>query len=187
MQRQLVRVFVLLVFVLAFSTAHRGAAQDSAEPDANPDVAAEKTPLRREKSPLPSEPKTPLQLFDAVSLLADLGRPELAKLYLDKLMATLDDATLLKIRDERGPAEFLKLSNIKELQPQSVELLNRANAVFVKATNDPGRLEKLIADLRKGGGTRAMALDQLRLAGVAAIPTILAAIVDRDNADIYDK
>ena len=51
-------------------------------------------------------------LFDAVVLMSDLARPNLAYLYLQKLMqANPNDATLLKLRDKHGPAMFLKLSN----------------------------------------------------------------------------
>lgn len=187
MPRAFLQILMLLLIALAWSGAHFIAAQESAEPAGAPEVAKQQEPLRRERSLLPSEPKTPEEFFEAVDLLADLGRPDLAKPYLDKLMTILDDATLLKLRDERGPAEFLKLANIKELQPQTIDLMNRANALFVKSMQDPARLKRLIAELRGTAGEQAVAMDQLRLSGEIAVPPLLAAVAERDNADINDR
>ncbi|MFP6703849.1 MAG: hypothetical protein VB861_19025, partial [Planctomycetaceae bacterium] len=68
-----------------------------------------------------SEPTTADALFDAVVLMVDLARPELARLYMQNLLdANPDDAALLAMRDKHGPSVFLKLANLESLQPGSV-------------------------------------------------------------------
>src|SRR5262245_29134288 len=51
---------------------------------------------RGEPSPLVGDPKTPEALLEATLLMVDIARPDLAKLYFDRLLEQeLDDETLL--------------------------------------------------------------------------------------------
>ncbi len=155
-------------------------AQDAA--DAPPPAAKALPPL--EDNPLLSEPRTPQTLMDTVVLMTDLARPGLAKMYLEKLLeAKPDDATLLKLRDKHGPAMFLRLSNDKRLQPESITLLEQVNAAFRKGATDPVRVDKLIADLSKTAAEREVAILQLRNAGNYGAARLIAALnVSRDEA-----
>ncbi len=142
---------------------------------------------RLEENPLLTEPRTPETLFDAVVLMSDLARPNLAFLYLQKLMdANPNDATLLKLRDKHGPAIFLRLSNDKRLQPESIQLLDRVNAAFRKGARDPARVDKLIADLTKTAAQREVAILQLRNAGVFAAARIVS-VLDTAKEDAHRK
>src|SRR2546422_741801 len=133
--------------------------------------------LKLEDNPLLTEPRTPETLFDAVVLMSDLARPNLAHIYLQKLMeAKLDDAMLLKLRDKYGPAMFLRLSNDRQLQPESITLLERVNAAFRKGAMDPVRVDKLIADLSKTAAEREVAIVQLRNAGNFAAARIVSVL-----------
>ncbi len=146
-----------------------------------PDAKAQ--PLQ-EDNPLLSEPRTPQTLMDTVVLMTDLARPGLAKMYLEKLLeAKPDDATLLQLRDKHGPAMFLRLSNDKRLQPESITLLEQVNAAFRKGATDPVRVDKLIGELSKTAAEREVAILQLRNAGNYGAARLIAALnVSRDEA-----
>jgi hypothetical protein len=137
-----------------------------------------------EDNPLLTEPRTPQTLMDAVVLMTDLARPGLAKMYLEKLLeANPDDATLLKLRDQHGPATFLRLSNDKRLQPESITLLEQVNAAFRKGATDPARVDRLIGNLSKTAAEREVAILQLRNAGSYGAARLVAALnVSRDDA-----
>ena len=176
--------FVGLTLLLAANSFV--SAQDAAEnvADDAPPAASGKPDLPLEDNPLLVEPRTPQTLMDAVVLMTDLARPGLAHLYLLKLIeANPDDETLLKLRDKHGPALFLKLSNDKRLQPESITLLERVNAAFRKGATDPARVDKLIAQLSKTAAEREVAILQLRNAGSYAAARLVTALnTTRDDA-----
>lgn len=155
-------------------------AQDAAA--APTDAAAPAAPADPNKSavesPLVIEPKTPEELFEATVLMVDLARPEVAKLYLSKFMESdPQDELLLALREKHGPGVFLKLSNIRELQPQSIELLDRNNAAFTRFARDPNRLDALLKDLVSGtGAQRTVAQHQMQTAGIHVVPALISAL-----------
>lgn len=157
-------------------------AQDAAEDVPAAEKAKPATPL--EDNPLLTEPRTPQTLMDAVVLMTDLARPGLAHLYLVKLLeANPDDETILKLRDKHGPALFLRLSNDKRLQPESITLLERVNDAFRKGATDPVRVDKLIGQLGKTAAEREVAILQLRNAGSYGAARLIAALnTSRDQA-----
>ena len=62
-------------------------------------------------SPLPAEPKTPEQLFDAVLLTLKLNRPDVARRYLEAFVAAQPgDDYLLELRNRYGTATFMQLA-----------------------------------------------------------------------------
>ncbi len=156
-------------------------AQDATEEAQPAGKATSGAPL--EDNPLLTEPRTPQTLMDAVVLMTDLARPGLARLYLEKLLETNPDGeTLLKLRDKHGPALFLRLSNDKRLQPESITLLDQVNAAFRKGATDPVRVDKLISQLSKTAAEREVAILQLRNAGSYAAARLLAALnISRDQ------
>lgn len=131
-----------------------------------------------EPSPLLTEPKSPEALFDAVVLMLDLERPNLAAKYLKLLVAQdPDDATVLRMRDKHGPAVFLELSNDKRLQPESIDLLDRMNKAFRRYAADPTRMDRVIQNLTTGTPEqREIAVIQLRSTGKVAVPRLLTVI-----------
>lgn len=167
----------LLLAVNSFTPA-----QDAAD-DAQSETTA-KLAVLMEDNPLLVEPRTPQTLMDAVVLMTDLARPGLAHFYLQKLIAANpDEETLLKLRDKHGPALFLRLSNDKRLQPDSITLLDRVNAAFRKGATDPVRVDKLIAQLSRTAAEREVAILQLRNAGSYAAARLVAALNrSRDEA-----
>lgn len=127
-----------------------------------------------ERSPLLKEPTTPEEMFAATLLTADLARLDLALLYLQQFEATdPDDEMLIKLRDQYGTAEFVKLALFKELQPNSKKLLDRLNEAARTQAADPAFVDALIKRLANGETERNLATVELRNAGVRVVPEIL--------------
>jgi len=179
------RLTVLAVLLGTMCSAGRLRAQPPNE-DSDPNAVAQAV-ASPEPSPLLTEPKSPEALFDAVVLMLDLDRPNLALIYLQQLLKqTPDDATVLRMRDRHGPAVFLELANDKRLQPSSITLLDRMNEAFRTYAADPARMDRLIGDLTGSPEKREVAIIQLRNTGKVAIPrmlTVIAAAKDSSQRD----
>ena len=133
-------------------------------------------------SPLLSEPTTADALFDAVVLMVDLARPELARLYMQNLLdANPDDVALLAMRDKHGPSVFLRLANLESLQPGSVTLLSRMNSAFARFAGDTTRIDGLIGELSGSPSVRDAAILQLRSGGALVVPRLIEAIGDVED------
>jgi HEAT repeat protein len=127
-----------------------------------------------EESPLLFEPKTPEEQFRATLLMLRLARPKVARLYLEQFMAgNPDDEFLLKLRDQYGPAAFMRLYNAEELRPLSAELLDQVSQAFRTRGADPQRIDRLIQDLSASPVQQAAALAALRDAGTVVVPHIV--------------
>lgn len=130
-------------------------------------------------SPLSKAPKTADELFDAAMLMTDLARTDLAKIYLEKLLSLpAKDEDILHLRQEHGPTIFLKMSNIKELQPTSIQLLDRVNKVIADHLANPATQRRMLDDLRGSADTRDAAFVELRAAGELVIPAVLIELQD---------
>lgn len=126
------------------------------------------------KSPLLNPPKTPEEVFAAIVLMVDLGRMDLAEKYLEQFdEAAPGDDLLIALRDKYGTGEFLRLAQIKELQPRSTSLLERMNAAARKQADDPAYVDSLIQRLIQEPKKRDLTIVELRNAGVRAVPEIL--------------
>ena len=166
-------VLALSVFSTTVATAQDAAADTTAGDGANPKSIAPKL----EENPLLTEPRSADTLFDAVILMSDLARPNLARMYLLKLVeSNLTEEALLKLRDKHGPSIFLRLSNDKNLQPESITLLEQVNSAFRKGAIDPVRVDRLIADLGKSAAEREVAILQLRNAGSFAAARVVSVL-----------
>jgi hypothetical protein len=136
-----------------------------------------------ENNPLLSEPESPAEIFDSVILLNKLGRADLAKKYLQKLLAeNLDDDAILELRDNHGPAIFLGLSRVKALRPESQTLLDNMNVAFRKQALNPDRINSLINDLTAGGGKTQIALTAITDLGAPVVPALLKEFVATTDA-----
>jgi HEAT repeat protein len=157
------------------------------EPPADDAAVAQADPVV-EPSPLLEEPKKPTALFDAVVLMIDLERPNLAMRYMKALLA-LDpsDADILKMRDKHGPAVFLSLGNDKRMQPGGKKLLDRMNAAFRKFAFDPTRIDSLIMKLTGSSSDRAIAILQLQSTGSVAIPRMLQLVGSTNDDNLREQ
>ncbi|MBQ15592.1 MAG: hypothetical protein CMJ65_00565 [Planctomycetaceae bacterium] len=143
-----------------------------------PPAAVQPTVEEAQKSPL-VDPTTPEALFDAVVLMIDLGRPNLARAYMQRLLRLKpDDAALLRMRDKHGPAGFLRLANLVSLQPESVTLLQAMNSGFARFAADTERIDRLINELEGPPTVRDAAILQLRSGGALVVPRLIQQIGD---------
>ena len=137
---------------------------------------------------LAKEPETPAEFLDAVLLMLDLGRTDLAKAYLAKLVELApDDAALLELRDQFGPAAFARLARLKELRPVGTELSDKVTAASIQSLSDPARLAKLVEDLNGDEVAQATAFESLRNAGAVAVPGILTALENAQFAAAHQS
>ena len=89
--------------------------------EARPDPAVEAV--------LESKPSTPGENFRAAKILADLGRPDLAKGFLQKILdAKLDDPQFKELVERFGSAAFTGMAANKDLAPQAGSLTDAALA-----------------------------------------------------------
>lgn len=136
-----------------------------------------------ESSPLLTEPKNAEEFFRATSLMFRLARPNLARRYLQQLLASKPtDKTLLQLRDKYGPAIFLQLAGSKELQPLSQDLLKRVNTAFRKRGTDPKYINGLLDKLEGSAAERDVAITTLRNIGPTVIPRIVERLAATNNA-----
>lgn len=143
--------------------------------------APEEAAATERPSPLAREPQTPEQYLDAVLLMNRLTRPELARRYLDELMALEpDDTTLLALRDRHGTAIFLQLSQMRELQPTSRQLLERVVEASQRQLRDPAYVNGLIAALAGSPRARDQAISALRHLGADAAPPLIRLLASDD-------
>src|SRR4051812_36620900 len=102
-----VRTGLLLLSMLSCATVAAWAQNPATDaPAAAPAIDVGPQPANAE-SPLVIEPQTPQELFEAVILMVDLARPEIAKVYLSKFMESdPQDDVLLALREKHGPGVF---------------------------------------------------------------------------------
>jgi len=148
-------------------------AQDVDEREAER-IEAERRKALLDRSPLPVQPKTVPELFEAAGLMVDLGRPQLAKLYLTLMLEQKpDDEALLNLRLKFGPGDFMKLAKVEALQPISSDLLENVNRLMAARATDPERIAKLVEDLRGSREQELLATEELKNSGPEIIPALL--------------
>lgn len=142
----------------------------------------------RERSPLASDPKTPEDLLEATQLMVDIARPDLAKVYFDKLLTfDLDDAALLALRDRFGAGTLLRLAAVPELADGARKLIDRSNTAAMKRANDPARVSDLLRRLEGPREQQAVAEVELQSLGVHAVPTLLQILADDMLKDLHEN
>lgn len=130
--------------------------------------------LATEPSPLLKEPGTPEEMFDAIVLLVDLARFDIAGGYLRQFNAgNPSDALLQTLRDKHGTATFVRLTRIPALRNDALPLLDRLNAASRKQAEDPAYIDGLMDRLNGTPLDRELAVRELRNAGERAVPQIL--------------
>lgn len=123
------------------------------------------------------QPKTPLELWDAVDYLVRTGQAAQAVPYLQAFSkAAPTDADLLQIREKYGVASVLRLAENPATRAAARPILDQINAAVKRNATDPARIERSIGDLSKTHAEQGYAVERLREAGPYAVPALIRAL-----------
>jgi len=143
-----------------------------AQPDA--DVSKVVLPAGIEPSPILEDPRTPGELFDAVVLLVELARLDIAPVYLQAFVdANPSDADLIALRDEYGTGEFLRMTKVPQLEALALPLIVRLNQISKTQSQDPNYVDSQLLRLTGPATEREKATQELRNLGANAVPQML--------------
>jgi hypothetical protein len=160
-------------------------------------LAAAKKPAEEQNTPAPdtpavqailaNNPSTPTECVQAARVLADLGRPELSKQFLKRVLdAKPDETALADLGEQVGSATLLNMSDRKELLPEAKQLANAVLAAVNRRLHDPRRLAGLIGQLRDPSPqVRVGALKGLLEARGGAVGPLTAVLADPARAAEY--
>lgn len=129
---------------------------------------------------LASNPDTPQGWVFAADVLAKHGEMELAKQFLQKVLAAnLEEAEWLKLTDRYGETLFHRLGGNPAIQPEGKTVADAALGALSKKLGDPQRIERLIGELQSPtDDVRIRAIAGLRESGAAAVIPLLGVLAD---------
>src|SRR4051794_10741686 len=121
-----------------------------------------------------NQPRTPLELWDAVDYLLRTGQAKKALPYLDQFLKSRpDDSTLIAIRNRYGPGSILRLSDDPATRQFAKPLTEALVAAARKYATQPERIARLITELTGTTQEQDYAVRHLREAGPDAIPFLV--------------
>jgi CheY-like chemotaxis protein/tetratricopeptide (TPR) repeat protein len=134
-------------------------------------------------------PQTPAEHWAALKYQISVGRYDLAARYLQGFLATNPtDQDLLALEQREGLAGFLQLRLVerwsnddavnKQAKANVEEAINRVTAALRKQRTDPARIARFVKNLTGLPEEAAFAENELRLAGAAAMPALVAQLRD---------
>jgi hypothetical protein len=152
----------------------QSAAKEESPPPETPAVAAI----------LGNHPSTPAECAQAAKILADLGRLDLSKQFLKRVLdAKPDEKTLADLAEQLGAATFLGMAERPELLPEAKQLADAVLAAANRRLQDPQRLTGLIDQLRDPSpDVRDRARAGLADAHGAAVGPLIAVLADASRA-----
>ena len=136
---------------------------------------------------LATKPTTPAECVRAAKILFELGRPELAKPFLKKVIdANLDRGQLAELDREVGSTTFIELSGRAALLPEARKLADAVRAAIRAENEDAERIDSLIRQLQDPSPEKRLrAVVGLQEARDAAIVPLIAVLADRDRSEEY--
>jgi len=174
MQRFL-KIAFTTTFLVGLVIVHDASAQQADQPA--PEAPADTAAIQAIKE---SNPTTPEQLINAVILSADLGRGDLAKTYLQKLLENdPPEDEVVAAQQELGTGRIFRLQSIESLQPEGTQAATMLLTKLDQYYKDPARLDKLVDQLvDQDEAARNRAIKQLKNAGADATNPLFSAIAD---------
>ncbi|HBN74975.1 MAG TPA: hypothetical protein DD473_03975, partial [Planctomycetaceae bacterium] len=140
------------------------------------------------ETPLAVEPTTDQDRFETAILMSNLGRNDLAKSYLQKLVdGKLSDDALLNLRDQFGTVELVRLARTPELLPQAQQLLDQVAAASRRNAMKPERIDKVLEDLDGSPRIREQAIIELEKLGLAAMPRLVQHLGSPNSSQTKDQ
>ncbi len=121
------------------------------------------------------QPETPEELWGAIDYLSRTGQGRQAVPYLEAFSkAEVDDAALLRLRDQYGPGSFLRLEDDPATKPYARPLTDKLTAAARRLAADPERISRYIPALLASKEEQDYAVARLRESGSFAVPAIVA-------------
>ena len=129
---------------------------------------------------LSTNPRTPHDLFQVITLLIDIGEATSAKPLLTQLLeSAADETALLDLGRRFDRLAIERLATAVELQPEGRKLADAVYAAQRKAARDPARIAQWIARLQDPSfDVRAAAMTALRGGEEEAARLLADALVD---------
>jgi hypothetical protein len=129
------------------------------------------------------EPRTPLELWDAVDYLLRSNQAQKALPYLDRFTKSKpDDVTLISIRNRYGPGSILRLNDDAATRPFAQPMVEAMVAAARKYATRPERIAQFVSELTKTPEEQDYAVRHLREAGPDVIPFLIEALASPDLA-----
>lgn len=123
------------------------------------------------------EPRTPLELWDAIDYLLRTNQATKALPYINRFINSKpDDATLITIRNRYGPGSILRLSDDVATRPFAQPMAEAMVEAARKYATQPERVRQFISDLTRTPDEQDYAVRHLREAGPGAIPFLIEAL-----------
>ena len=137
---------------------------------------------------LATKPTTPAECVRAAKILADLGRADLAKTFIKKVLdANLDQQQLADLGEQLGASTFLDLAGRPALAARGQATgRRRGGGASTARLQDPKRIAGLIGQLQDPSPEKRLeAMIGLQDAGRAAVGPLLAVLADPARAAEY--
>ena len=133
------------------------------------------------------EPRTPLELWDAVDYLLRTNQAQKALPYIDRFIKSKpDDATLITIRNRYGPGSILRLSDDAATRPFAQPMAEAMVLAAHKYATQPERVRQFISDMTRTPDEQDYAVRHVREAGPNAIPFLIEAL-ERPDLSADDR
>jgi hypothetical protein len=127
------------------------------------------------------DPRTPMELWDAIDYLLRTNQGNKALPFLDKFIKSKpDDATLIAIRNRFGPGSVLRLYDHDATRPFAQSVAEAMVAAAHKYTTQPERIARFIGELTRTPEEQDYGVRHLREAGPDAIPYLIEALAQPD-------
>jgi hypothetical protein len=133
---------------------------------------------------LATQPSTPAEWVRAAKILSGLGRPDLAKGFLQQVLdANLDQQQLVALEEAYGASTFTSMAARDDLAPEARQLNEAVLSAVTRHVRDPARLSGLVQQLQSPESeTRYQALVELRRAGSSAVAPLMSVLSDPNRA-----
>ena len=178
------RFLIWLLITFATSAVVGPAWSQQADQQAE-EEAAEEVVVTEPDSPavaavLATKPTTPVDMTRAAKVLSDLGRPDLARDLIKKVLAAnLDQGQLAAMEEKFGSAMFLKIASRNDLAPEGKQLADLVMTAANSMLEDPARLAELVKKIQDPSiEVRIRALNGLKRAREAGVAPLLAVLAD---------
>ncbi len=152
-----------------------------------PEPPAYRPPDAATQTILDSNPKTPQELVQVVISLTALDHPELAKPFVQQLIAAkFDPDTAADIVHRFGSAALIQLAGDPRLRPEAATFADRVLALAAAQIHDPARLAGRVQKLGDPSAeVQRDALAALHDGGAFSVSPLLAALVDPAQQKIH--